>query len=110
MMEDNTYTGKLQKKIDKLREDMSAISAAKTFDQDPRGALLVDYIRNEVNELFERLTTGNLLERDEYIRVHTAMIVYRGMLRAIANKANDEQRVNQEMKDATDKLKAAKSA
>lgn len=105
-MAEKTYTQQLQEKLEGLRSKLQKIEAAKTFDQDPRGALLIEHIQSEVNRIFKEMTEGEPLDREKYLVNHAAITVYRGMLKAIAGKVNEEATVKKELEDVTAKQRA----
>lgn len=104
-MEKDKYTKQLTNKIDNLRKRLRDIESAKEFDKTPAGALLIEHIQDEVNRIFKDMTDGEPLDREAYLVNHAAISVYRGMLKAIANKATDEAKTKRELEDATAKLK-----
>lgn len=104
MAKDN-YTQQTQARIDTLRDKLKKIEGAKEFSDTPSGALLIEHIQSEVNRIFKEMTSGEPLSREDYLVAHSAITVYRGMLKAIAGKINDEAQVKKELEDATTKLR-----
>lgn len=103
------YTKQLNEKIDSLRKRLEKIEGAKTFGDTPAGAILIEHIQDEVNRIFKEMTSGEPMEREAYLVAHSAITVYRGMLKAIANKVNDEAKVKKDLEDETAKLRAQQS-
>ena len=109
MDDKNKYGKQLQNKIDNLRDKLRKIESAKEFDKTPAGALLIEHIQEEVNRIFKEMTDGDPLDREAYLVNHAAISVYRGMLKAIANKATDEAKVKKELEDVTTKQRLQQS-
>ena len=103
-MDEKKYSKQLVTKIDGLREKLRKIESAKEFDKTPAGALLIEHIQEEVNRIFKDMTDGEPMDRETYLVAHASITVYRGMLKAIANKATDEAKTKRELEDATKKL------
>lgn len=101
----NNYSKQLTSKIDSLRDKLQKIEGAKEFGNTPSGKLLLDHMQSEVNRIFKEMTSGNPLTREEYLVAHSAITVYRGMLKAIASKVTDEATVKKELEDETAKLR-----
>ena len=105
-MAEKTYVDQLQEKIDSLRKKLEKSQAAKEFGDSPSGAIILEHIQSEVNRLFKEMTSGAPLDRENYLVAHAAITVYRGMLKAIVNTADNEARVKKDIEDETAKLRA----
>ena len=108
-MEEKTYTQQLQDKIDGLRKKLQKVEAAKEFGDHPAGAIIIEHIQSEVNRIFKEMTSGEPLEREKYLVAHSAITLYRGMLKAIVQTADNEARVKKEIENETAKLRARQS-
>lgn len=108
-MAEKTYSDQLQEKVELLRKKLQKIEAAKGFGDTPEGAIIVEHIQSEVNRLFKDMTSGEPLDRETYLVAHSAISLYRGMLKAIVNTADNEARVKKELEDETKRIRARQS-
>lgn len=107
-MADQDYKKKLDQKVENLRKRLEKVEGAKEFGNTPAGEVLIEHIQSEVNRIFKDMTTGDPLPREEYLVAHSAISLYRGILSAIANKVNEEEKAKKDLENATEQQRAAK--
>lgn len=104
-MQEKTYKDKLKEQQEGLRKKLEKVEAAKTFQTDPAGRIIYDWLQEQVNIIFKDMTSDKPLEREEYIFAHAAITTYRNLLKTIAVTAADETRVNKELTDVSEQIK-----
>lgn len=100
-----TYRDKLAEQLDMLQAKMQKIEAAENFDQTPEGAIIIDFITEAVNNLFEKMTSDEPLEREAYIKLHAQMALLRKLNLAIFAPVKQKDMTKRDIEDVQAKLR-----